>query len=52
MLFFDICSVLQPMCVNIIIFICAYNYVEDRQMIQLLLYMDIAVGNSAFSSFN
>ena len=33
-------------------FICAYNYVEDPQMIQLLLYVDIAVGNSAFSSFN
>ena len=32
--------------------ICAYNYVEDPQMIQLLLYMDIAVGNSAFSSLN
>ena len=38
--------------VAIIIFICAYNYVEDPQMIQLLLYVDIAVGNSAFSSFN
>ena len=32
--------------------ICAYNYVEDPQMIQLLLYVDIAVGNSAFTSFN
>ena len=31
---------------NSIIFICAYNYVEDPQMIQLLLYTDIAVGNS------
>ena len=51
-LFFDICSILQPICVNIIIFICAYNYVEDPQMIQLLFYMAIAVGNSAFSSFN
>ena len=51
-LFFDICSILQQICVNIIIFICAYNYVEDLQMIQLLLYVDIAVGNSAFSSFN
>ena len=51
-LFFDICSILQQICVNIIIFICAYNYVEDPQMIQLLLYVDIAVGNSAFSSFN
>ena len=51
-LFFDICSILQQICVNIIIFICAYNYVEVPQMIQLLLYMDIAVGNSAFSSFN
>ena len=50
-LFFDICSILQQICVNIIIFICAYNYVEDPQMIQLLLYVDIAVGNSAFSSF-
>ena len=38
--------------VNIIIFICAYNYVEDPQMIQLLLYVDTAVGNFAFSSFN
>ena len=28
----------------IIIFICAYNYVEDPQMIQLLLYVDIAIG--------
>ena len=27
-------------------------YVEDRQMIQLLLYATIAVGNSAFFSFN
>ena len=27
-------------------------YVEDPQMIQLLLYVDIAVGNSAFSSSN
>ena len=38
----------------LIIFICAYNYmyIEDPQMIQLLLYVDIAVGNSAFSSFN
>ena len=51
-LFFDICLILQQICVNIIIFICAYNYVEDRQMIQLLLYVDIAGGNSAFSSFN
>ena len=33
-------------------FIYAYNYVEDPQMIQLLIYVDIAVGNSAFSSFN
>ena len=32
-LFFDICSILQQICVNIIIFICAYNYVEDPQMI-------------------
>ena len=39
------------MCVNII-FICAYNYVEDLQMSQLLLYVDIAFGKSAFSSFN
>ena len=51
-LFFDICSILQQTCVIIIIFICAYNYVEDPQMIQLLLYVDIAVGNSAFSSFS
>ena len=51
-LFFDVCSILRQMCVNIIIFICAYNYVEDTQMIQLLTYVDIAVGNSAFSSFN
>ena len=51
-LFFDICSILQQICVNIIIFICAYNYIEDPQMIQLLIYVDIAVGNSAFSSFN
>ena len=29
-----------------------YNYVEDPQMIQLLLYVDIAVGNSAFPSFD
>ena len=29
-----------------------YNYVEDPQMIQLLLNVDISVGNSAFSSFN
>ena len=49
-LFFDICSILQQKCVNII-FICAYNYVEVPLMIQLLLYIDIAVGNSAFSSF-
>ena len=35
----------------IIIFICAYNYVEDPQMIQSLLYVDIADGKSAFSSF-
>ena len=51
-LFFDICSILQQICVNIIIFIRQYNYVEDPHMIQSLLYMDIAVGNSAFSSFN
>ena len=51
-LFFDICLILQQIYVNIVIFICAYNYVEDPQMIQLLLYVDIAVGNSAFSSFN
>ena len=51
-LFCDICSILQQICVNIIISICAYNYVEDPQMIQLLVYVDIAVGNSAFSSFN
>ena len=51
-LFFDICSILQQICVNIIIFICAYNYVEDPQMIQLLLYVDIAVGKSVLSSFN
>ena len=44
-LFFDICSILQQICVNIIIFICAYNCVEDPQMIQLLLYVAIAVGN-------
>ena len=50
-LFFDICSILQQICVNVIIFICAYSCVEDPQMIQLLLYVDIAVGNSAFSSF-
>ena len=50
-LFFDICSILQQICVNIIIFICAYNYVYPH-MIQLLLYVDIAVGNSAFSFFN
>ena len=37
---------------SVIIFICAYNYVEDPQMIPLLLYVDIAVENSAFSSFN
>ena len=49
---FDICSILQQKGVNIIIFICTYNYAEDPQMIQLLLYVDIAVGNSAFSSFN
>ena len=42
----------KKICVNIIISIYAYNYVEDPQMIQLLLYVDIAVGNSAFSSFN
>ena len=51
-LFFDIWSILQQICVNIIIFICADNYVEDPHMIQLLLYVDIAVGNSVFSSFN
>ena len=53
-LFFDICSILQQICVNIIIFICAYiNYVEDPQMIQLIITLvDIPVGNSAFSSFN
>ena len=51
-LFFDICSILQQICVNIIICIRSYNYVEDPQMMQLLLYVDIAVGNSAFSSFN
>ena len=51
-LFFDICLILQQICVNIIIFIFAYNYGEDPQMIHLLLYMDIAVGNSAFSSYN
>ena len=51
LLFFDICSIFRQICGNINIF-CAYNYVEDPQMIQLLLYMDIAVGNSAFSSFN
>ena len=39
MLFFDICSILQQICVNIIIFICAYNYVEDPQMIQLFLFL-------------
>ena len=50
-LFFDICSILQQICVNIIIFICAYKYVEDPQTIQILLYVDIALGNSAFSSF-
>ena len=49
-LFFNICSILQQICVNIII--CANNYIEDIQMIQLLIYVDIAVGNSAFSSFN
>ena len=38
--------------VKIFIYICAYNYVEDPQMIQLLLYVDIAVGNSSFSSFS
>ena len=51
-LFFDICSILQQICVIIIIYICAYNYVECPQMIQLLLYVDIAVGNFTFSSFN
>ena len=51
-LFFDICSILQQICVNNIISVCAYNYVEDPRMIQLLLYVDIAVGNSAFSFFN
>ena len=51
-LFFDICPNLQKICVNIIIFICAYNYIEDPQMIQQLLYVDIAAGNSPFSSFN
>ena len=51
-LFFDICSILQQICVKIVIFICAYNYVEDPQMIELLLYVDTAVGNSAFSSFD
>ena len=51
-LLFDNCSILQHICVNIIIFICAYNYVEDPKMVQLLLYVDIAVGNSAFSFFN
>ena len=51
-LFFDICLILQQIRVNIIIFICAYNYVGDPQMIQILLYVDIAAGNSAFSSFN
>ena len=32
----------------------AHHYVEDRQMIQLLLYanLSIVVGNFAFSSFN
>ena len=28
-LFFDICSILQQICVNIIILICAFNFVED-----------------------
>ena len=51
-LFIDICSILQQICVNIIIFICAYNFVEEPQMIQLLLYVDIAVENSAFYFFN
>ena len=51
-LFFDICSILRQICVHIITFIGVYNYVEDPQMIQLLLYVDISVGNSAFSSFD
>ena len=34
---------------NVQLMLCAYNYVENPQMIQLL---DIAVGNSAFSYFN
>ena len=50
--FFDICSTLQQICVNVIIFICAYNYVEDPQMIQLFFYVDITVENSTFSSLN
>ena len=40
------------MCVNIIFLFVHRLHVEDRQMIQLLLYANIAVGNSAFSSFN
>ena len=50
-LFFDIFLILQQIYVNIIIFICTYNYVEDPQMIQLLLYVAIAIGNSAFFFF-
>ena len=49
-LFFDIYSILQQ--ISVIIFIWAYNYVEDPHLIQVLFYVAIAVGNSAFSSFN
>ena len=53
-LFFDICSILQQICVNLLFLFVHRLYVEDRQMIQLLLYanLSIAVGNFAFSSFN
>ena len=39
--------------VSILLFLFVQRlYVEDCQMIQLLLYVSIAVGNSAFSSFS
>ena len=37
-LFFDICSILQQIHVNIILFICAYNYVEDSQILFICAY--------------
>ena len=35
-LFFDICSILQQICVNIIIFICASSYYFKRTWVLLL----------------